>query len=94
MSSNEEDVIRARDLPRTESSRVQLLGDRTPVTNERLTEVGAGGVRVEGTNAKRTIPTPWVDCDVCDRRHYPSTIAGRWHIATDCLSCGAVLPGG
>jgi hypothetical protein len=86
MSPSEEDVIRVHDVPRTEV--------QTPARNERLTNVGPGNVKVDGTNAKRTIPTPWVDCEACARRHYPSTLGGRWHVATMCLSCGSPLPGG
>ena len=82
MSRSEEDVIRVR-----------VHDNRAPASNERLTQIGATNVKVDGTNAKRTIPPPWVDCEACARRYYPSTIAGRWHIATTCLSCGAALPG-
>ena len=84
MSASKEDVIRAHDIPRTDA-------DSAPAPKERLTTLGAGSVKVEGTNVRRTIPTPWVDCDACARRHYPSTISGRWHIATECGSCGAPL---
>jgi hypothetical protein len=58
---------------------------------ERLVEVGAVNIKIDGM--KRTIPSPWADCEACGRRHYPSTIGGRWHIATTCVSCGAELPG-
>jgi hypothetical protein len=60
--------------------------------SERLTDVGGFSTKVTGTNARRTVPAPWVDCESCARRHYPSTTAGRWYIATNCLSCGALLP--
>ncbi len=86
MVPSKEDVIRVRNPPRSDGR----LG-HTPVGNDRLTEIGAVNVKVEGTNTKRTIPVPWVDCDACARRHYPSTISGRWHIATTCLSCGLPL---
>jgi len=91
MSPSKEDVIRAHAVPRTEVEVGQL--GRTPVSKERLTELGAVNIRIGGTNTKRAIPKPWVDCEACARRHYPSTISGRWHIATTCLSCGAALPG-
>ena len=92
MSPDEEDVIRVHDLRRTDAAGVGPLG-AMPVSKERLTRLGAVNVKVEGTNTRRTIPTPWIDCEACARRHYPSTIGGRWHIATACLSCGAALPG-
>jgi hypothetical protein len=64
-----------------------------PVSNERLTDIGAVNVKVAGTNVKRAVPAPWIDCENCARRHYPSTTRGRWYIATTCLSCGQPLPG-
>ena len=91
MRANQEDVIRVHAVPRTDADGV--VSSATPVSNERLIVLGAANVRIEGTYAKRTIPPPWVDCEACARRYYPSTIAGRWHIATTCLSCGAAIPG-
>jgi hypothetical protein len=85
MPRDQEDVIRVHGVPRSD--------DGAPTRTERLTQVGAVNVRLEGTYVRRAVPAPWVDCDACDRRHYPSTIGGRWHIATTCLSCGAALPG-
>ena len=95
MSPSPEDVIRVRDLRRKNADEDRRPGSNQRLTEitERLTRIGAVNVKVDGTNKKRTIPTPWLDCADCGRRHYPSTIAGRWHIATTCLSCGKALPG-
>ena len=56
--------------------------------DDRPTRVGAYSVTQPGTTRKRVIPPPWIDCDNCHWRHYPSTSGGRWHIATRCVSCG------
>jgi hypothetical protein len=63
-----------------------------PVTGSvRPTTIGPFNGRVGETNRTRTIPVPWIDCDACSLRHYPSTTKGRWHIATTCMGCGAEL---
>jgi hypothetical protein len=93
VSPSPEDVIRVHDLRRNDADSVRELGDRMLVRNERLTTIGAVNVKIDGTSKRRAIPTPWIDCEDCGRRHYPSTIGGRWHIATTCLSCGIALPG-
>jgi hypothetical protein len=59
-------------------------------SSERPTKIGPFNAK-DATGAQRIVPAPWVDCQQCNRRHYPSTIGGRWHIATSCLSCGAAL---
>jgi hypothetical protein len=63
------------------------------MSNQRLTGVADTNVKVAGTNTKRIVPAPWIDCADCARRHYPDVLGGRWYIATTCLSCGAALPG-
>jgi hypothetical protein len=93
LATSEQEAIDVPVIQRNDHDGVRRLSDWTPVSNERLTEVGAINVKVAGTNTKRTVPAPWIDCDDCARRHYPSTLGGRWHIATTCLSCGAALPG-
>ena len=45
-------------------------------------------------NRAREIPSPWIDCEACGQRHYPSTTRGLWYIATSCVSCGTTLPPG
>jgi len=59
----------------------------------RETSIGVYNLSQPGTAAKRVVPAPWIDCDGCGWRHYPSTSAGRWQIATACASCGAALEG-
>jgi hypothetical protein len=61
------------------------------MASERLTTIGPFSTKVG--NAQRIVPVPWLDCDSCGRRHYPSTLSGRWHIATACMSCGTALAG-
>jgi hypothetical protein len=73
--------------------------DEEDVIRHDVRRTGGGGLGLHGertpaTSGKRTVPAPWVDCEACARRHYPSTIAGRWHIPLACLSCGAALPDG
>ncbi len=65
--------------------------DRVAKGGVRPTTIGPFNGRVGETNRTRTIPVPWIDCDACALRHYPSTTKGRWHIATKCMSCGAEL---
>ena len=66
--------------------------DDTPATSGvRPTVIGPFSAPAGATNRTRTIPVPWVDCETCSWRHYPSTTDGRWHIATTCLNCGADL---
>lgn len=55
--------------------------------DQRPTEIGA----FTPGSRTRVIPVPWIDCERCAWRHYPSTNGGRWHIATACASCGAAL---
>lgn len=65
--------------------------DRPVKGDVRPTSVGPFNAPVGATNRTRTIPVPWVDCDACTWRHFPSTSNGRWHIATTCMNCGAEL---
>lgn len=58
---------------------------------QRPTEIGAFSVAPTPGSRTRVIPVPWIDCEQCAWRHYPSTNGGRWHIATACASCGAAL---
>jgi hypothetical protein len=60
-------------------------GDRRP------TPIGPYNAVDAVTNAKRSVPAPWVDCPACGWRHYPATDGGRWHIATKCEGCGLAL---
>ncbi len=62
-------------------------------SGDRPTRVGTYSVTQPGTTTKRVIPAPWIDCEHCKWRHYPSTSRGRWHIATLCVSCGGALGG-
>ncbi len=66
-------------------------GDPKPTPGVRPTEIGAFSAPAGETNRTRTIPVPWIDCDACAWRHFPSTTKGRWHIATTCSNCGAGL---
>jgi hypothetical protein len=63
-------------------------------TGERLTRVAGYSVTQPGTSVKRVIPAPWIDCQHCSWRHYPSISGGRWHIATRCVSCGKMIGAG
>ncbi len=45
-----------------------------------------------GRNKPRVIPAPWLDCDRCGWRHYPSRTQDSWRLVTVCESCGALLP--
>lgn len=65
--------------------------DRPDPSGVRPTKIGQFNARAGETNRTRTIPVPWIDCDACSLRHYPSTTKGRWHIATVCKGCGAEL---
>lgn len=58
---------------------------------QRLTRIGPYSAAQPGTSRSRVIPAPWIDCPQCGWRHYPSTSAGRWLIATACVSCRAPL---
>ena len=93
MSTSEQNAIDVPVVQWNDDDDVQRLRDRTTKSNQRLTGVADTNVKVAGTNTKRTVPAPWIDCDDCARRHYPDTLGGRWYIATTCLSCGAALPG-
>jgi len=57
----------------------------------RPTAIGSFNAPEGETNRTRTIPVPWIDCEACAWRHFPSTTKGRWHIATTCTNCGAEL---
>jgi hypothetical protein len=57
----------------------------------RLTAIGPFSAPAGATNRTRTIPVPWIDCETCSWRHFPSTSNGRWHIATTCANCGGEL---
>jgi hypothetical protein len=84
----------AQDAPTSaDNDRMEGMPDRSQATEERLTMLGGFNVKVPGTNARRTVPAPWIDCDQCGWRHYPSITGGRWHIATTCVSCSAALRG-
>jgi len=48
-----------------------------------------------GTGARNkppVIPAPWLDCDRCGWRHYPSRTQDSWRLVTVCESCGKLLP--
>lgn len=67
-------------------------GERPVAGVYRPTSIGPfGGSATGGTNRTRVVPVPWIDCEDCAWRHYPSIIKGRWHIATTCVNCGAAL---
>ena len=44
-------------------------------------------------NKPRLVPAPWLDCESCGWRHYPSQMRGGkgWALAPVCTSCGAEL---
>ena len=65
--------------------------DRPRSDSVRPTAIGPFNGRVGETNRTRTIPVPWIDCEACKLRHYPSTTKGRWFIAATCMGCGAEL---
>src|ERR1051326_7013280 len=62
-----------------------------PTGGQRPLKVEFYNDMLPGSSKRRTIPAPWIDCQGCAWRHYPSTNRGRWYIATICVSCGAVL---
>ena len=59
--------------------------------DERPTTIGPYSTAQPGTSRKRTVPAPWIDCERCAWRHYPSVSGGSWHLVTACVSCGAPL---
>jgi hypothetical protein len=68
-------------------------GDEPSAPGQRPTEIGPFSGAQPGTSRTRPIPAPWIDCESCGWRHYPSTSGGAWHIVTACVSCGGPLPG-
>jgi len=44
-------------------------------------------------NKPRLVPAPWLDCERCGWRHYPSQMRGGrgWALALVCTSCGTEL---